>query len=149
MKDYLTKKRKADTLQDQLRKQATTSTTPILSITASASSTKMSYEKVLTSEEALHHTHKQKHKKHKKHKQKLRESVSAEHKSQMEKLRQERRKREDAERARSEAMLKSYHGGGSSGDTNHETASSVVEKPGRYFSQFNPHLTRQHRADHS
>lgn len=148
MKDYLTKKRKADALQLDQRKQATSHiSAPLLSITYSRSSTKTSKEEVLTSEKALHHTHKHKHKKHKKHKQKLRESISEEKKSLLEKLRQERQKREQAERTRSEAMLKNFHGDSGSGDASHETASSVVEKPGRYFSQFNPHLTRQHRAD--
>lgn len=156
MKDYLTKKRKADTLQDHLhvRKEATSHpTTPLLGTTPSTYSTKKTEEKLLRSEEEFHHTQKRKHKNdkkhknHKKHKQKLREFVSIEKKSQLEKLRQERRKREEVERTRSEAILKSHYGGGGSGEPNIETASSVVEKPGRYFSQFNPHLTRQHRAD--
>ena len=149
MKEYLTKKQKADSLQqDQLRKSATSHTTltaPPLRLTDSVSGrsgTSKTRDK-LKSEEAIHQTHKHKHKKNK-DKHNLREEVKAEKSSQLEKLRQERRKREEVERTRSEAMLKGHYGGG---DTTEETACSVVEKPGRYFSQFNPHLTRQHRSD--
>ena len=150
MKEYLTKKRKADDLQqEQLRKSSSTSrttlTAPSLTLTSSVSErsgTLKSKDKMLA-EESIHHTHKHKHKKHKK-KNKLREEMKAEKSSQLEKLRQERRKREEVERTRSEAMLKGHYVGG---DTTEETACSVVEKPGRYFSQFNPHLTRQRRSD--
>lgn len=153
IKEFLVKKRKADNLQGQINHIPSTRPTATPSIglldVNPDRTNSLKHKEELNSEQALHHTqkHKHKHKKHKKDKHKFKDELKAEKQSQLEMLRRERRKREEAERARAEAMLKGHYGGQGSGETSQDSASSVVERPGRYFSQFNPHLARQHRGD--
>eukprot|EP00731_Ephydatia_muelleri_P026087 Em0018g187a len=62
----------------------------------------------------------------------------------IEELRRERRRREEAERARAEALMQRHHGVVVAPA---QSVPEVVEElPGRYNSQFNPHLVRKPRT---
>lgn len=146
MKEYVTKKKKAENLQTDTKTSFTTPSTsshyllptPEPRLHHKTGSSDHSRDK-------LHHTHKHKHKKHKKGKRKLEElkrELEDEKRSHLEKLRRERKKREEAEKIRTEAMLKGHYGRGEM----NEGETVDVDKPGRYFSQFNPHLARQGRS---
>lgn len=62
----------------------------------------------------------------------------------IEELRRERRRREEAERARADALLQRLHGVGVA--STQSVPEVVEEMPGRYNSQFNPHLVRKPRT---
>lgn len=74
----------------------------------------------------------------KKHKHKHK----AEKKANLEKLRRERRKREEAENIRVEALLRQHYGVETASGAPSSGPQAVEELPGRYNSQFNPHLAR-------
>ena len=142
MKDYITKKRKADNLET--KSSSSTSSRYLLPTPAPGSSLHHKAESSDHSKDKLHHTHKhKKHKKGKKKSEELKRELEDEKRSHLEKLRQERKKREEAEKTRTEAMLKGHYG---RDEMKEVKDSDDVERPGRYFSQFNPHLARQSRT---
>jgi hypothetical protein len=60
----------------------------------------------------------------------------------LEKMRAERRQREEAERIRSTAVMKNYY---KTATNNEQTEVNEQEELGRYNNQFNPHLSRTKR----
>ena len=90
------------------------------------------------------------HKRHKEHKSKSKhkrkKEMEREKEECLEELRRQRRKREETERAKAEALLRGRHGqNGMEGSNVGSTAQAVEDTTRRYNSQFHPHLVRQHK----